>query len=425
MAVKAKGSITSSDYVHLHNHTQYSLLDGLTKIPELISYVKEKGMESVAITDHGTLSGAIEFYKEAKSQGIKPIIGIETYVAARSFKDKEAGKDKANFHLILLAMNEVGYQNLMALSTIANLEGYYYRPRIDHELLKNHNEGIICLSGCASSEIGELLRTGNYKEAKAIAEWYKSVFGDRYYLEIQDHGHPEHTSLWQEQLNINDNVLKIAKELDIPAVVTCDAHYLKHEDREAHEILLCVQTGSFLDETQRMSLKDFELHVTDPNEVISRWGQKYPDLITNSKLIADRCNLEIVLNEILIPKFPLPIGGSEKTYLETLVYQGLAWRYGKVKYEDRLKLTIKEAKNLTPQEYVKRAEYELGVINQMNFNGYFLIISDFINWGKDQGIAFGPGRGSAAGSIISYSLRITEIDPMKYDLLFERFLNPD
>jgi len=420
-----KTTLQASDFVHLHNHTQYSLLDGLTKIPELVTHVQEQGMAALAITDHGTLSGAIEFYKEAKKQDIKPIIGIETYVAARSLYDKEPGKDKPNYHLILLAMNQVGYQNLMALSTIANLEGYYYRPRIDHELLEKHNEGLICLSGCASSEIGDALRQDQYEQAEAIAAWYKKAFGDRYYLELADHGHPKHTSQWAVQEGINAGIMKIAKALDIPCVVTCDAHYLRHGDREAHEILLCVQTGSFLSDEKRMSLKEFELHVTDPQDIIKRWGDEHPEYITNTKAIADRCNLTIELGKILIPKFPVPKGENEQTYLEKLVYRGLAWRYGKTKEKDAEKMSITAAKKTLSPAALERSAYELGVVNSMGFNGYFLIVADFINWGKNQGIVFGPGRGSAAGSIIAYAMKITEIDPLFYDLMFERFLNPD
>jgi DNA polymerase-3 subunit alpha len=420
-----KTTLQVSDYVHLHNHTQYSLLDGLTKIPALMQQVKDQGMSAMAITDHGTLSGAIEFYKAAKAQDIKPIIGIETYIAARGFTDKEPGKDKPNYHLILLAMNQAGYQNLMALSTIANLEGYYYKPRIDHELLEKHNEGLICLSGCASSEVGDALRQGQYEQAETLAAWYKQVFGDRYYLELADHGHPKHTSQWVVQEGINEGLMKISKALDIPCVVTCDAHYLRHEDREAHEILLCVQTGSFLADEKRMSLKEFELHVTDPKDIIERWGASHPDYITNTKAIADRCDLTIELGKILIPKFPVPKGENEQTHLEKLVYRGLAWRYGKTKEKDAQKMSIAAAKKTVSAAVLERAAYELGIVNSMGFNGYFLIVADFINWGKNQGIVFGPGRGSAAGSIIAYSTKITEIDPLFYDLMFERFLNPD
>ncbi len=430
MATTKKHKLVASDYVHLHNHTQYSLLDGLTKVPALIDYVKEVGMTAVAMTDHGNMSGAIEFYKEAKAHDIKPIIGMETYVAARTLFDKEPGKDKQNYHLILLAMNQAGYQNLMALSTIANLQGFYYRPRIDHELLEKHNEGLIALSGCIGGEVGDLLRQGQYDAAKEIAEWYQQAFGDRYYLEVQDHGHPAHPSHWAEQKAVNEQVLKLGEELGISCVLTCDAHYLKHEDQEAHEILLCVQTGSFLSDEKRMSLKDFELHVTDPRELIDRWGDEHPEVITNSQAIAERCNVEIELGKILIPKFPVPKGETERSYLEKQVYKGLAWRYGTLKSEKMSEaiadgLSIAEAKKTLPKQVLDRAVYELGVVEQMGFNGYFLIISDFINWGKDQGIVFGPGRGSAAGSILAFALKITEIDPLLYDLLFERFLNPD
>ncbi len=417
--------LKASDFVHLHNHTQYSLLDGLTKVPALVEQVKKLGMDAVAITDHGTLSGAIEFYKQAKANDIKPIIGIETYVAPRSHKDKDVAKDKNPYHLTLLAMNNQGYLNLMKLSTIANLEGYYYRPRIDHELLEKYNEGLVVLSGCIGGEVGDNLRQGQYAQAKQIAKWYKKVFGDRYYLEVQDHGHEEHGNTWDEQVEVTKLTLKLAKELKIPCVVTCDAHYLKAEDQEAHEILLCVQTGSFLSDESRMSLKDFDLHVTEPEQVIKRWGQANPELILNTKAIADRCNVEIDLGKILIPKFTLPVGQTEKSHLRRLVYQGLAWRYGGKSEEQIATLTEEEAKQNLDTDIIVRAEYELNVINEMRFNAFFLIIADFINWGKDQGIVFGPGRGSAASSIISYALKITEIDPLKYDLLFERFLNPD
>jgi DNA polymerase-3 subunit alpha len=413
-----------SDYVHLHNHTQYSLLDGLTKVPALIEYVKDSGMEAVAMTDHGTLSGVIEFYKEAHAKDIKPIIGMETYVAARTHKDKEVGKDKQNYHLIVLAMNNQGYRNLMALSTIANLEGFYYKPRVDHDLLEQYNEGLIILSGCIGGELGDLMRQGQYDAATEMAKWYQSVFGDRYYIEVQDHGHPDHPSKWTEQERVNKLLLQLSKELDIPCVVTCDAHYLRHEDQEAHEILLCVQTGSFLSDEKRMSLKEFELHVTEPEEIIKRWGNDYPEVIRNTKAIAERCDVTIELGKVLIPKFPVPKGEDEKSYLHKLVWQGLAWRYGGVEAQESAKLTITQARKLLKSEIIERADYELGIMDSMGYNGYFLIVQDFIGWGKDQGIVFGPGRGSAAGSIVSYAIRITEIDPMHYTLMFERFLNP-
>lgn len=413
------------DFVALHNHTHYSLLDGLQKVPAMVDRIKELGMEAVAITDHGTLSGAIELYKEARSKNIKPVIGIETYVASRKHTDKEPNKDKINYHLILLAMNDQGYKNLMRLSTIANLEGFYYKPRIDHELLEKYNEGLIVLSACIGGEVGDALRNDQYQQAVEIAQWYKNVFGDRYYLELQDHGHPDHPHGWHEQQKVNEQLIKLSKELSIPCVVTMDAHYRVHEDQEAHEILLCVQTGSFYDEESRMSLKEFELHIADPLDVIARWQNTLPEAVSNTRVIADRCNIELTLGGILIPKFPLPKNTTEKQYLDTLVYQGLAYRYGGVDENHIPSLTISEAKQILPDHVKERAEYELQIVDQMGFNGYFLIIADFMNWGKSQGIVFGPGRGSAAGSIIAYSLKITELDPLKFDLLFERFLNPD
>ncbi|MDZ7744892.1 MAG: DNA polymerase III subunit alpha [Candidatus Saccharibacteria bacterium] len=418
-------SISPKDFVHLHNHTQYSLLDGLTKVPELVERVSELGMEAVAMTDHGTLSGVVEFYKVSGDKAIKPVIGMETYIAARKHTDKDSAKDKQNYHLILLAMNQTGYQNLMRLSTIANLDGMYYKPRIDRDLLEKYNEGLIVLSGCIGSELGDSLRQNQYEHAKKTAIWYKKIFGDRYYIELQDHGHPDHPSKWNEQVEVNTKSIELADELDIECVVTCDAHYLKKEDKEAHETLLCVQTGSFLIDEKRMSLADFELYVSDPKDIIKRWGKDHPKSIKNTRAIADRCHVELELGKILIPKFPVPKGYSEKSYLEKLVFEGLMLRYGRKTGLGTTSSKTNTIKQQLPDEVRTRAEYELGVIEQMGFSGYFLIVSDFILWGKQQGIVFGPGRGSAAGSIIAYALEITELDPLAYDLLFERFLNPD
>ena len=422
---QSDAELHASDYVHLHNHTHHSLLDGLSKIPDLVATVKEMGMKSVAITDHGTMSGAIEFYKAAKAQDIKPIIGMEAYVAARSRFDRDPSKDKARYHLIILAMNDKGYKNLMQLSTKANLEGLYYKPRVDHDILKEHSEGLIILSGCASSELGENLRMDNYEEAKKIALWYKDVFGDRYYLELQDHGHLESKTAWEVQTKINGHLEKLSQELDIPCVITSDGHYLTHDYQDAHEILLCVGTGSFLSDEKRMSLKDFELHVTEPKEIIARWGKSHPEAILNTRRIAERCNVEIELGKILIPKFPTPNGETDKEYLDMLVYQGLAMRYQDKTQEEATKLSNDQVRNALTDEQCERLDMELNVLDTMGYNGYFLIVQDFIIWGKERGIIFGPGRGSAAGSIIAYALKITDLDPLKYDLLFERFLNPD
>lgn len=419
---KQQSDLAPADFVHLHNHTQYSLLDGLTKVPALISKIIAMGMDAVAMTDHGTLSGAVEFYTEAKDKGAKPIIGIEAYVAPRKLSDKDPSKDKQYYHVILLAMNNKGYQNLMRLSTISHLEGFYYKPRVDRDLLQKYNEGLIVLSGCINGEFGDALRQGQFDQAADVAKWYKKVFGDRYYIEVQDHGHPDHPSAWDEQVRVTSDSFKIAKQLNIPTVITGDAHYLAKDDQEAHEILLCVQTGSFLSDEDRMSLREFELFVADPTDIIKRWGDDHPESITNTKKIADKCEVELDLGNYLIPKFPVPKVETEKSYLELLTYKGLVKRYlPKAKPKSKLN----EIKKQLPKNIIERAEYELEVIERMGFAGYFLIVQDFINWGKSQGIVFGPGRGSGAGSIVAYGLRITELDPLEYDLLFERFLNPD
>ncbi len=418
-------SLAPSDFVHLHNHTHHSLLDGLTKIDQLAGLVKEMGMEAAAVTDHGTMSGVLDYYKAAKAQGIKPILGIEAYIAARSRFDRDPSKDKVRYHLIILAMNNTGYQNLMALASKAELEGKYYKPRMDHELLELHNEGLIVLSACAGGEVGDALMNGDYEKAKEAAAWYKSVFGDRYYLELQDHGHPEAPAHWDKQKIINDGLFKLSKELDIPMVVTCDGHYPTHDYQDAHEILLCVGTGSFLSEEKRMSLKDFELHLTDPRDIIGRWGKTHPEVIKNTRAIADRCNVELDLGGILIPKYPTPEGETEHTLLHKLVYRGLYMRYEGKSREEAEKLDPSEIHPLLSEEVRERTLMELDVMEKMGYEGYFLIVQDFINWGKDRGIVFGPGRGSAAGSIIAFALRITDLDPLKYGLLFERFLNPD
>jgi DNA polymerase-3 subunit alpha len=405
------GELKPSDFVHLHNHTHYSVLDGLTKVPQLVETVKELGMEAVAVTDHGTMSGVLELYQVAKKEGIKPILGCEFYMAARGMEDRDPQKDKERFHITLLAENYEGYQNLCRLITEANLRGFYYKPRIDHETLEKYNAGIICLSGCASGEISEAIAADDLAKAKELIEWHHKVFGDRLYLEMQDHGHPEAPCFWDKQRKVNEGLQKFAKELNLPLVVTCDGHYVHHEDQEAHEILLAVGTADLLSNPKRMSLKDFQLHVVDPRDIIKRWGKDFPEAVSNTKKIADRCQLDIELGRILIPKFPCPEGLTEEQHLHALVAAGAERRYGK-----------DYTKN---QEIMDRLEYELGVITKMGYNGYFLIVQDFINWGKNQGIIFGPGRGSAAGSIVAYCLNITDLEPLRYGLLFERFLNPD
>lgn len=439
MTEVTKGSepLKTSDFVHLHNHTHYSLLDGLTKIPELVDFVKDQGMEAVAVTDHGTMSGLVELYKTCHDKGIKPVLGLEAYVAARRMEDHDPAHDKQRFHITLLAMNNQGFENLCHLMSEAEIRGRYYKPRIDHETMEKYREGIICLSGCAGSEISEAIRAHDEKKTKELVEWYSKVYDDRFYLEMQDHGHPDSPTHWEVQNEINQKLQEISKETGLPLVVTCDAHYLRHEDQDTHEVLLCVGTASNLSNPNRMTMKDFELHVIPPTDIIARWGKDFPEAVRNTRRIAERCDVDLQLGRILIPKFPVPEGETDKSYLDKLVFQGLVYRYAGYKLEDTVNLSVEECRKMletvdqTPEreaekmKILPRIDYELGVVDKMGYNGYFLIVQDFINWGKSQRIVFGPGRGSAAGSILAYALRITELDPLKYDLLFERFLNPD
>lgn len=406
-------------FVHLHNHSHYSLLDGLQKVPDMLDRVKDLGMDAVAMTDHGTLSGSLEFYTEAKKRGIKPVIGLEAYVAPRGHLDK-AGKQDANpFHLILLAYNRKGYQNLMKLVTIAQLEGYYYKPRVDRKLLEQYHEGLIALSACAGGEVATHIRNGNPEEAEAVVRWYDKTFGHgNYYLELQDHAHQ-----WDEQKKINDAKIELSRKTGVPLVVTADSHYSRHGDQEAHEILLCVQTGKTLGDTDRMRM-DMDLYVSAPEDVMSRWNH-LPEVYENTVKIAQRCEVELDLGGILIPRFETPSGESEQEYLHKLCWQGAMWRYGNIPKEDVGLVTQEKARSVLSAEVSSRIDYELEVIGKMGYEGYFLIVADFINWGKNQGIIIGPGRGSAAGSIIAFCMNITDLDPLKYDLLFERFLNPD
>ncbi len=383
-------------FVHLHVHSHYSLLDGLAKIDQLIGKAKEFGMEAMALTDHGNLYGAVEFYKKAKKAGVKPIIGVETYMAPNGRLNKRPKIDEKRFHLILLAKNETGWKNLIKLVTLANLEGFYYKPRIDKELLAKHKEGLICLSACYSGEIARLILAKNFEEAENAARWYQETFGGDFYLEIQPHA-PE----------LHEPILKISKKFGIPVVATQDIHYANKDDRTAHEILLAVQTNSKLDDEDRLSLKKYDVSVTSPEEMAEIF-KNIPEAIENTVKIALKCDWELELGKTRIPKFPVPDGRTPYEYMESLIKERINGRY------PEMTETVKE-----------RVLMEIGVIKKTGFADYFLIVQDFVNWAKDHGIVVGPGRGSAAGSIVSYILGITNIDPLKYDLLFERFLNPD
>ncbi len=417
-AATLKANASKSKFVHLHNHSHYSLLDGLQKVPQMLDQAAKLGMDAIALTDHGTLSGAVEFYNVAKQKGIKPIIGLEAYVSPRRMHEKTGKIDANPFHLILLAKNYEGYQNLMRISTEAHLNGFYYKPRIDRQLLELHHEGIIALSGCASGEVGRSILNGAMKEARETVEWYSATFGNgNYYLELQDHEE------WEPQVRINKGLIQLSKETGVPLVVTADSHYTCKDDREAHEILLCVQTGKTIGDTDRMEM-DMALYVSSPDDVLDRW-KHLPEALENSVKIANACDMELPLDQILIPTFSTPKGETEHDYLRKLCWQGAMWRYGDIAHEDMHLQTEDKAHKELSTEVVERLEYELGVISKMGYEGYFLIVADFINWGKNQGIIFGPGRGSAAGSIVAYVMNVTDLDPLKYDLLFERFLNPD
>ena len=390
-----------SKFVHLHTHSHYSLLDGLAKIDELVNRAKELEMDALALTDHGNLYGAIEFYKAAKKAEIKPILGVEMYVAPESRFEKNAQSNEKYFHLTLLCENDVGWKNLIKLVTKAHLEGFYYRPRADKELLKQYHEGIICLSGCLQGEIPQLLLADKYDQAKRVAETYQNIFGkENFFLEIGHHPKIENIE------KINNGLKKLSKETGIPLVATQDIHYLKKEDAQYQDILLAVQTGNKITDENRLTFTD-DLSMLSQEEMIQNF-KDIPEAIENTVKIADRCNVQITLYQIKLPEFPLPTGENNIVYLRQIVNERLPQRYPEINE------TIK-----------KRVEYELSVIEKTGFADYFLIVQDIVNWAKNQGIVVGPGRGSAAGSIISYILGITDVDPIKYDLLFERFLNPD
>ena len=389
------------DFVHLHVHTGYSLLDGAAKIKNLIAQVKRLGMNSVAITDHGVMYGAIDFYKEAKAQGIKPIIGCEVYVAKRRRTQKEPKLDTEYYHLVLLAQNMTGYKNLIHLVSKGFLDGYYYKPRIDLELLREHAEGLIGLSACLGGVIPKTLRTYGYEKAKEAALLYEGILGKgNFYLEIQDHG-------IDEQKITNQELMKMSEETGIPLVATNDTHYIAAEDVESHDILLCIQTGRKVHEEDRIRYEGGQFFIKSPEEMAEIFSY-VPEALENTLKIAERCNLELTFHEYKLPKYDVPEGYTAQEYLRKQCYAGLQSRYQEM-----------------PKSYQERLEYELNMIETMGFVDYFLVVWDFIKYAKDHGIMVGPGRGSAAGSIVSYCLGITNIDPMKYNLLFERFLNPE
>ncbi|HAG50219.1 MAG TPA: DNA polymerase III subunit alpha [Deltaproteobacteria bacterium] len=416
-----------SNFVHLHLHTQYSLLDGAIRHNELFSLAKEYRMPALAMTDHGNMFGVVEFYEKAVRHGIKPIIGCETYVAPNSRFDKtvvrggkEDGEHEYAFHLILLAKNITGYKNLCKLVTTGYLEGFYYKPRIDKGLLKEHNEGLIALSSCLHGEIPSLILNGNKEKALKVAEEYRSVFNDnRFFLELQDNKLPE-------QKKVNEGLLEISRKLNIPVVATNDCHYLKREEAKAHDILLCIQTGKTINDADRLKFRLDEFYFKSPKEMETAFSN-YPEAIKNTIEIAERCNLELKLKENHLPAFPLPDGEDIDAFFENEARHGLEKRLRDMEQADRVGVNGdgNTVASVQKWHYFERLEKELKVVKKMGFSGYFLIVADFINYAKKREIPVGPGRGSAAGSLVAYSLGITNLDPIKHNLLFERFLNPD
>ena len=392
----------TADFVHLHVHSEYSLLDGASRLENLVEMAVKYEMPSIALTDHGVMYGVVDFYKLAKQAGINPVLGCEVYMAPRSRFAKEAHIDDSFYHLVLLAENEQGYKNLLSIVSKAYLEGFYYKPRADRELLTQHNKGIIALSACMGGEIPKLILNGEYEKAKEAACEHQEIFGkDNFFLEMMDHHLPE-------QRVVNEALRKLSQETGIPLVVTNDAHYLRREDARIHDILLCIQTGKTLQDENRLRFNGQEYYFKSPQEMASLFPNDH-DALRRTREIAERCQVEFDFSQMHLPEFQVPADYDLDSYLYKLCEEGLSRRYP----------------DGVPKEAEERLAFELRVIEQMGFSGYFLIVHDFVNWARKRGVPVGPGRGSAAGSLVAYSLEITNIDPLKYGLLFERFLNPD
>lgn len=396
-------AVSPADFVHLHVHTEYSLLDGASRIKDLVTAAKEAGMEALAITDHGNMYGAVTFYQECKKQGIKPIIGCEVYLAPGDRRDRVDVKGIRYHHLILLAENETGYRNLSKLVSLGNIEGYYYKPRIDKEILRQYHEGLICLSACIIGEIPRAVISGDLEKAGELTREYLDIFGrENLFLEIQNHG-------LEEERKAREGLLYLAEKYGLGLVATNDIHYVRRQDASYHDILLCIQTGATINEPGRMKFSSDDFYLKTVAEMEKLFPpDTYKDALTNSRRIADRCQVDFVFGKHYLPEFPLPEGLTGQQYLRQLCEERITRRYDPVTKEVR-----------------ERLEYELDIIHRMGFDSYFLIVWDFINYARERGIAVGPGRGSAAGSIVAYALGITDIDPLRYALLFERFLNPE
>ncbi|MEG1583564.1 MAG: DNA polymerase III subunit alpha, partial [Anaerovorax sp.] len=388
-------------FTHLHLHTEYSLLDGAVRIRDVMDRVKELGMDSVAITDHGVMFGVVDFYKAAKAKGVKPIIGCEVYTAARTMEDKEVQQDKRQGHLVLLAETQEGYHNLIKIVSAGFIDGFYYKPRVDKKLLRKYSKGIIALSACLAGDVQKKLLNNDYEGAKKEALELLDIFGEgNFFLELQD-------QYLEEEIKVFPGMKRIGEETGIPFVATNDVHYIRQEDAKAHDILMCIQTGKTVDDENRMRFPNDQFYLKSEEEMAKLFTHM-PEAISNTALIAERCNVEFEFGKIHLPEFVAPQGKDNQVYLRELCQQGMQYRYGRV-----------------TEELQERLAYELNTIESMGYVEYFLIVWDFINYAKENGIMVGPGRGSAAGSIVAYALRITDIDPIKYGLIFERFLNPE
>jgi DNA polymerase III subunit alpha len=386
-------------FIHLHTHTEYSLLDGACRIPDLLGRAKELGMHALAVTDHGNMYAAVEFYLKAKELGVKPIIGCEMYVAPRTRWDKETKEDRSPHHLTFLAKNSLGYHNLMKLASLASIEGFYSRPRIDRELIEKYKEGLVVMSGCASGEIQRNLLAGKADQARETAEYFRGLWGDDFYLEVMDFE-------LEEIKELRPALVKLSRETGIPLVASNDVHCVRQDDAYLQDVLLCIQTNSFMDDEKRMRFSSKDFYLKSYEEMAERFAD-LPEALARTLEIAEKCNLEIETGVLHLPNFVVPGGDTPEAYLEKLTWDGIKKKYG----------------TLLPPEIIDRVKYELMTIEKMDYSSYFLIVADFINWAKSQGIQVGPGRGSAAGSIVAYALSITNIEPLKYGLIFERFLN--
>lgn len=389
-------------FTHLHLHTQFSLLDGACRLGELVSRAKELGMTSLAVTDHGNMYGAVDFYRECKKQGIKPIIGCEVYVAPRSRYDKDKTLDSKYNHLVLLVKNETGYKNLIKMVSLSYTEGFYFKPRIDRDLLEKYSDGLVCLSACLAGEIPQFLLQRDYEGAKSAALWYESVFGKgNYFLELQNHG------IEQEQI-VLDGIKRLSRDTGIPLVATNDVHYVNKEDADIQQVLICIATNHILGEDTGLEFHSDNFYLKSEEEMLSLFCD-VPEAVENTAKVADMCNFDFEFGNTKLPYFATPDNMNHFEYFKMKCFEGMKKRYGEN----------------PPEAYVKRLNYELETVDKMGYTDYYLIVWDFVNFAKSRGIPVGPGRGSGAGSIAAYCIGITDIDPMKYDLIFERFLNPE